>query len=113
MSEASDGIGGMAGRAARGAAWTIVFGLLARGIGVAGTLVMTHLIEPDVYMAVVLMVMGTTVIAPPWLAWQLKRVFKREGVTPKPLAPEPEHNEREEEGAASPEPRAEGETTAH
>ncbi|MCB9560439.1 MAG: oligosaccharide flippase family protein [Kofleriaceae bacterium] len=38
----------LAQKAARGAAWTIVFGLLARAIGVAGTLVMTHLIEPDV-----------------------------------------------------------------
>lgn len=87
----------------------LIFADVGRGIRVDGH----PLIEPDVYMAVVLMVMGTTVIAPPWLAWQLRRVFKREGVTPKPVAPEPEHNEREEEGAASPEPRAEGETTAH
>lgn len=35
-------------KAARGAAWTIVFGLLARAIGVSGTLLMTHLIDPDV-----------------------------------------------------------------
>src|SRR5688572_18055237 len=35
-------------KAARGAAWTIMFGLGARGIGVAGTLVMTHLIAPEV-----------------------------------------------------------------
>lgn len=35
-------------KAARGAAWTILFGLVARGIGVAGTLVMTHLLAPDV-----------------------------------------------------------------
>ncbi len=38
----------LAQKAARGAAWTIVFGLLARGIGVAGTLVLTHLIHPAV-----------------------------------------------------------------
>ena len=38
----------LAQKAARGAAWTIVFGLLARGIGVAGTLVMTHLIVSNV-----------------------------------------------------------------
>jgi lipopolysaccharide exporter len=35
-------------KAARGAAWTILFGLAARAIGVAGTLVMTHLIQPEV-----------------------------------------------------------------
>ena len=38
----------IAQKAARGAMWTIAFGLLARGIGVAGTLVMTHLIAPEV-----------------------------------------------------------------
>lgn len=38
----------IARKAAVGAAWTILFGLVARGIGVAGTLVMTHLVNPDV-----------------------------------------------------------------
>jgi PST family polysaccharide transporter len=38
----------LAQKAARGAAWTIMFGLLARAIGVAGTLIMTHLVHPDV-----------------------------------------------------------------
>jgi PST family polysaccharide transporter len=38
----------IAQKAARGAMWTIAFGLLARGIGVAGTLVMTHLVAPEV-----------------------------------------------------------------
>lgn len=38
----------LAQKAARGAAWTILFGLGARGIGVAGTLVMTHLVHPEV-----------------------------------------------------------------
>jgi PST family polysaccharide transporter len=38
----------LARKAARGAAWTIVFGLGARAIGVTGTLVMTHLLHPEV-----------------------------------------------------------------
>jgi len=38
----------LAQQAARGAAWTIVFGLGARAIGLAGTLLMTHLVAPDV-----------------------------------------------------------------
>nr|MCU0672505.1 cation:proton antiporter [Myxococcota bacterium] len=86
----------------------LIFADVGRGIRVDGH----PLIEPDVYMAVVLMVMGTTVIAPPWLAWQLKRVLAREGGSPKPSAPTPVPNEREgeEPGHA---PRADGETTAH
>ncbi|HTJ42676.1 MAG TPA: oligosaccharide flippase family protein [Kofleriaceae bacterium] len=39
-------------KTARGAAWTIVSSLGARAIGVAGTVVMTHLLEPDVVGAV-------------------------------------------------------------
>jgi len=38
----------LAQKAARGAAWTIMFGLGARAVGVAGTLVMTHLVHPEV-----------------------------------------------------------------
>ena len=38
----------LAQQAARGAAWTIVFGLGARAIGLTGTLLMTHLVAPDV-----------------------------------------------------------------
>lgn len=36
------------------------------------------LIEAGVYAAIVLMVMLTTVVTPPWLAWQLRRVARRE-----------------------------------
>ncbi|MBX3251252.1 MAG: cation:proton antiporter [Myxococcales bacterium] len=53
----------------------LIFADVGRAIRVDGG---APLIGPDVYMAVVLMVMGTTVLAPPWLAWQLRRVLKRE-----------------------------------
>lgn len=86
----------------------LIFADVGRAIRVDGH----PLIEPDIYMAVVLMVMGTTVIAPPWLAWQLKRVVAREGGPPKPVAPIPADNEREGEESA-PAPRADGDTTAH
>lgn len=53
----------------------LIFADVGRAIEVDGH----PLIQPDVYMAVVLMVMLTTVVAPPWLSWQLKRLLKKEG----------------------------------
>jgi O-antigen/teichoic acid export membrane protein len=38
----------IAQKAARGAVWTILSGLGARAVGVAGTLVMTHLVTPEI-----------------------------------------------------------------
>jgi lipopolysaccharide exporter len=38
----------LARKAARGAVWSILFGMGARMVGVAGTLVMTHLVAPEV-----------------------------------------------------------------
>lgn len=63
----------------------LIFADVGRAINVDGQ----PLINPNVYMAVVLMVMGTTVIAPPWLAWQLKRVLAREGDGARLSAPTP------------------------
>lgn len=49
-------------------------GLIFANVGV-GIVVDGHpLIEPGVYMAVVLMVMATTVITPPWLAHRLRKI---------------------------------------
>jgi PST family polysaccharide transporter len=39
----------LAARAARGAAWTVITSSVARGIGLAGTLVLTRFLDPDEY----------------------------------------------------------------
>lgn len=76
------GIGGRQG----GDRLTIGIGMVPRGevglifanVGV-GIVVAGHpLIEPGVYMAVVLMVMATTVVTPPWLAHRLRKLQRRE-----------------------------------
>src|ERR1043165_9740340 len=42
----------VAAQAARGVAWNMLFGVGARMIQLAGTLVLTHIIDPDAYGAV-------------------------------------------------------------
>ena len=53
-------------------------GLIFANVG-AGIVVEGHpLIEPGVFSAIVVMVMATTIVAPPWLAYQIRRVENRE-----------------------------------
>ena len=56
----------------------LIFANVGAGISVDGH----PLIEPGVYTAVVLMVMVTTVLTPPWLAMRLKKVGERENKGP-------------------------------
>lgn len=66
---------------------TVGIGMIPRGeVGLifadAGARIVTNgtpLIEPSIYTAIVLMVMATTVIAPPWLAMRLRSVIARGG----------------------------------
>jgi Kef-type K+ transport system membrane component KefB len=57
-------------------------GLIFANVGVAITVDGVPLIEPGVYVAVVLMVMLTTVVTPPWLAARLRKVLAAS--TPEP-----------------------------
>jgi len=57
----------------------LIFANVGMGIQIDGH----PLIEPGVYMAVVLMVMITTVVTPPWLAQRLRKVQARESDTSK------------------------------
>ncbi len=53
-------------------------GLIFANVG-AGIMVAGHpLIEPGVFSAIVVMVMATTIVAPPWLAFQIRRVENQE-----------------------------------
>lgn len=71
---------------------TVGIGMVPRGeVGLifadAGARILTNgkpLIEPSIYSAIVLMVMVTTVIAPPWLAMRLRKVMKDEPAEPVP-----------------------------
>lgn len=56
----------------------LIFANVGAGITVAGH----ALIEPGVFSAIVVMVMATTIVAPPWLAWQIRRVESRERPIP-------------------------------
>ncbi|MEZ5981271.1 MAG: oligosaccharide flippase family protein [Parvularculaceae bacterium] len=47
MSEASDGIGGMAGRAARGAAWIVAARFVMRSFGFVNTIILARLLVPE------------------------------------------------------------------
>ena len=53
-------------------------GLIFANVGAAIVVNGHPLISPHVYMAVVLMVMVTTVVVPPWLSFQLRRVEAKE-----------------------------------
>jgi Kef-type K+ transport system membrane component KefB len=75
-------IAGMGVRGSQGDRFAVGIGMVPRGevglifanVGV-GIVIDGHpLIEPGVYMAVVLMVMATTIITPPWLAARLRKV---------------------------------------
>lgn len=59
-------------------------GLIFANVGAAIRVDGHPLIEPSVYMAVVLMVMATTVITPPWLASRLRKLG---AVAPEPPVP--------------------------
>lgn len=64
--------------------WTVGIGMVPRGeVGLifadVGRGIVNDgepLIQPEIYMAIVLMVMATTVVTPPWLAARLKKVAK-------------------------------------
>ena len=56
-------------------------GLIFADVGARITTGGKALISPEVYMAVVLMVMATTIVTPPWLARRLDRIMGREPTT--------------------------------
>ncbi|MEM1414530.1 MAG: cation:proton antiporter [Myxococcota bacterium] len=89
----------VAGLGVRGAIdrWTVGIGMVPRGeVGLifadvgAGIMVAGHpLIEADVYMAIVLMVMVSTVVAPPWLSSRLRTLVGSGDAPPAPDAEAP------------------------
>ncbi len=59
-------------------------GLIFANVGMAIVVGDQRLISANVYMAVVLMVMITTIVTPPWLALRLRTLAAREGAPPGP-----------------------------
>jgi Kef-type K+ transport system membrane component KefB len=65
-------------------------GLIFAAQGVKITIDGHPLIEPDVYGALVLCIMATTIVTPPMLAWRLRQVMaRRSKPPPAPAAPAP------------------------